>query len=75
MNQIVKIEQTTWPNLRFVLFRRDDGFYQYVAQHQHLYVSLGQSSWEDGDNLSGLFEEVTSAEMAMSIDIAQYERT
>jgi hypothetical protein len=56
--ELIKAIPTSWPNIRVVLFRRADGFFQFVEQ------TLDADSWTEIET-SGLFHERSAAEEAM----------
>jgi hypothetical protein len=62
MAELVAMIQTTWPNIRVCLYRRDDGRIEFCEE--------GVSSDKDGDDgwkvpFSGLFQDVETAKAAM----------
>jgi hypothetical protein len=74
MPEILGVIQTSWPKIRVVLHRRDDGFFQFFEQHltgddeDHTY------SWQD-IHASGLYDRVNVAQEAMTQYAEEIENT
>jgi hypothetical protein len=62
------VVQTSWPKIRFALYRREDGFFQYFEQHWRA------EGWET-NSPSGIFESEQAAREAMVYETEDFENT
>jgi len=58
MENPIFILQTSWPNIRIALFRRNDGHFQFLSQ-------VLRASGYESNHESGLYDDETSARADM----------
>jgi len=72
---LVGIVRTSWPNIRFALFRREDGAYAFCEQH----LSAGSGAAEGGvwenNGSSGIYEDMETARDDMIRAVEEFEDT
>lgn len=69
MRELIVAIQTTWPEIRIALYRRDDGKFQYFEQFLRNKVD-----WKN-NNESVLFDDAETAHRAMTAYAYDYELT
>jgi hypothetical protein len=71
VRELISTLQTTWPHIRFALYRRDDGYYQFFEQ---LFQDCGGGcDWQD-NHYSGLYADPEAAKLAMVEHIVAYHK-
>lgn len=63
MREIREVVETSWPNIRVVLYQRDDGLYQIVEEHL-TNDGKGDTAWLEIDT-SGIYDDIEIARADM----------
>jgi hypothetical protein len=74
MPEILGVIQTSWPKIRVVLHRRDDGFFQFFEQHLTCDDKDHAYSWQD-IHASGLYDRANVAQEALTQYAEEIENT
>jgi hypothetical protein len=66
MPEPIFVVQTSWPKIRFALYRRQDGFFQFFREY------LQPEGWESGEP-SGIYDSDLTAREDMARSVEDFE--